>query len=204
MSKLAKLAGVVPFAHLLGIRAESENTEEDEHKKEEQAKRADWAKKAESDDERKQKEGESDEDYATRMEELDEEEEKEKAKAEDDEADAKAEEKEGGCSEEAKAERSRCAKIMAHGIKHGIAAQAGVFAFNTQMSVSASIAALNASASLAPQKRAGLSDRMSGVTIPKVKADAPASHDPNDPNASAKTLADSIIAAAAKARGEKT
>ena len=204
MSNLKKLAGVLPFAHLLGIKAESDQQDDEQKKKEDEAKRADWAKKAETDDERKQKEGESDEDYASRMEEMDEEEEKKaKSKAEEGEEEAKADEQDGSDGEEAKAERSRCAKIMAHGIKHGNAAQAGVFAFNTRMSVNAAIAALTAGASMSPAKGPGLGQRMASVSVAKVGPDAPQAHDLSDPNAKAKAVADQIIASAAKVRGEK-
>lgn len=209
MNKLTKLAGVLPFAHLLGIKAESD-TPDDEKKKEDEAKRADWAKKAESDDDRKQKDDESDEDYAKRMEKMDDEEDDEekdkaKSKAESDEGEeeARADDQDGSDGEEAKAERSRCAKIMAHGIKQGNAAQAGVFAFNTRMSVNAAVAALSAGASMTTAKQAGLASRMAAVTVAKIGPDAPQAHDPSDPNAKAKATADAIIAAAAKARGEK-
>jgi hypothetical protein len=203
MSKLTKLAGVLPFAHLLGIKAESDTPEDEDKKKEDEAKRAEWAKKAESDDDRKQKDDESDEDYATRMEKMDDEEDKAKSKADEGEEEAKADDQDGSDGEEAKAERSRCAKIMAHGIKHGNAAQAGVFAFNTRMSVNAAIAALAAGASITPAKPSGLGSRMATVQTPKVGPDASQAHDLNDPNARAKATADAIIAAAAKARGEK-
>lgn len=202
VKKMMAKAGVVPFAHLLGIHAESETNDNDEQKKKDEAKRADWAKKAETDDDRKQKDGESDDDYAQRMEEMDKEDDK-KAKGEKADDDASADEG----SEEAKAarqiERARCAKIIAHGIKNGCVNQAGVFAFDTSMSVSQAIGALSASKLDGGAKGPGLGQRMAGVNVVKVGADAPASHDPSDPQAAAKAVADRIIASAAKARGEK-
>jgi len=202
VKKMMAKAGVVPFVHLLGIHAESETNDNDEQKKKDEAKRADWAKKAETDDDRKQKDGESDDDYAQRMEEMDKEDDK-KAKGEKADDDASADEG----SEEAKAarqiERARCAKIIAHGIKNGCVNQAGVFAFDTSMSVSQAIGALSASKLDGGAKGPGLGQRMAGVNVVKVGADAPASHDPSDPQAAAKAVADRIIASAAKARGEK-
>ena len=198
-----KLAAVVPFAHLLGIRAESETDDTGEEKKKDEAKSAKWAKEAETDDERKQKDGESDDDYAKRMEKMDEEDDKKAKgeKAEDDDASAD----EG--SEEAKAarqvERARCAKIIAHGIKNGCVNQAGVFAFDTTMSVNQAIGALSASKLDGGAKGPGLGQRMATVGVVRVGADAPASHDPSDPQAASKAMADRIIASAAKARGEK-
>jgi hypothetical protein len=198
-----KLAAVVPFAHLLGIRAESETDDTDEEKKKDEAKHAKWAKAAETDDERKQKDGESDDDYAKRMEKLDEEDDKKAKgeKSEDDDASAD----EG--SEEAKAarhaERARCAKIIAHGIHNGCAKQAFVFAFDTTLSSAQAIAAMSASKLDGGAKGPGLGQRMAGVSVIKVGADVPESHDPSNPQAAAKAIADSIIASAAKARGEK-
>ncbi len=191
MSLKTKLAATVPFAHLLGIRAESDNDDKE---------RKDDARAESDDDERKQREGESDEDYAKRMKALD----------DDEDVDAEAEEgeeKAEGDDEKEKAakasERARCAKIIAHGIKHGCAEQAGVFAFDTDMSPAQAIAAMSAAASVSPQGRASLQQRMSNVRVPNVGTDGGAAPDMSDPKSAAKATADRIIAAAAKARGEK-
>lgn len=188
-----KLSAAVPFAHLLGIRAEAEDDE-----------RRDSDPLAE-DDERKQREGESDEDYARRMEELDE---KEKAEAgEDDEQAEAGDEPDGDAKDdedEPKAERARCARIIAHGIKNGCVHQAAVFAFDTSMSAAQAIAAINAARLDATAgKRGGLAGRMAGVQVPKVGADAAPAPDLSDPKVAAKVAADRIVSAAAKARGEK-
>ncbi|WP_175829711.1 hypothetical protein [Burkholderia cepacia] len=191
MSFKKTLAGAMPFAHLLSNGR---------------------AAKAE-DDERKQREGESDEDYATRMEELDEkereEEEARRAEKEREEEEARraaAEDGEDGDDETDDAkkasratERARCARIMAHGISIGQPAQAGVFAFDTKMSSKVAIAALDAGQAAAPQSRRAsgrmsLGDRMGSTTIPNPGASAVA--------AGAPSLADQIVAAGKKRRGE--
>lgn len=206
MSKfMRKMAAVVPFAHLLGVHAESETDKDDEKK--EEAKRADWAKKAESDDDRKQKDDESDDDYAKRMEKMDDDEEDDKkakkAKGEKDDDESEGMEDD---SEEAKAvrqsERARCARIIAHGIKNGCVSQAGVFAFDTSMTSTQAISALSASKLDSNANRSGLGQRMAAVKVPNVGADSPSHIDPNNPQAAAKAIADRVIAAAAKARGE--
>jgi hypothetical protein len=196
MSKLVKRLAAVPFAHLLGItRAESDQPDDKEESDEMKAKRASWAEKAEDDPDRKQREGESDDDYAKRMEEMDDEEAKAEGKdVPDDDAE----------DEETKAirrdERARCAKIIAHGIKNGCVNQAGVFAFDTSMTVAQATAALSASR-LDGKKGTSLAQRMTSVDVPVVGADAP-QPDSSSPHAQAKAVADRIIAAASRARGE--
>lgn len=196
MKLTRKLSAAVPFAHLLGIRAE---TEDDDRRD---------SDPAAEDDERKQREGESDEDYAKRMEELDE---KEQAESEKDEEQAESGDEPDGDEEEdddepkaaARAERARCARIIAHGIKHGCVHAAAVFAFDTGMSVAQAVSALNASGrDASASKRGGLGSRMAAITVPKVSADAAPAPDMSDPKAAAAATAKMIIAAAAKARGE--
>ena len=98
-----------------------------------------------------------------------------------------------------KAERARCAEIIAHGVAHGCVRQAGVFAFDTSMTAAQAIKALQASAQDGPARPNGLRDRMSAVRIPNVGADGGASAaDPNDP----KSKALAIVEAGKKRRGE--
>lgn len=209
--KLSKIASAVSFAHLLGMA--SAKAEDDEDKKDD-----DKAKRAEKDDdEDKQRADESDDDYAKRMEEKDDDEKAEEGDDEkddkDEEGDAKgkkankakrAEDDSDDDGEEAKAsaaERARCAKIIAHGVAHGCVRQAGVFAFDTNMSAAQAIKALEASAADSQSRpKAGLRDRMAGVRVPNVGADGGAGQalDPNDPKA--KALA--IVEAGKKRRGE--
>ncbi|MDA8092342.1 MAG: hypothetical protein M0T84_00255 [Betaproteobacteria bacterium] len=197
MSKLSKrLAATVPFAHLLGIRAESDETEEERKEREEkEAKRDEWQKKAEADPERKQRDDESDEDYAKRMEAMDEEED------DDDDSDldgVNKEDKEEGEKEKAarRSERARCARIVAHGIKNGCVNQAGVFAFDTNMSAAQAISALNAGR--LDGKRGGLAERMAALgPLPNPGTGPAAQADPSSPAA----FAAAAIAAADKARG---
>jgi len=161
------------------------------------------------DDERRQKEGESDDDYAKRMDDMDAAEEKEKEDArkaaeEKEKEDARRAAAEDGDDEDDESddakkaarstERARCARIMAHGINMAAARQAGVFAFDTKMSSKAAIAALNASASDSTAgRRVTLGDRMSRMETPN----------PGGSSAvAAPTLAQQIVAAGKKRRGE--
>ncbi|MEX3961033.1 hypothetical protein AB4Y42_02265 [Paraburkholderia sp. EG286B] len=206
--KLSKLASAMPFAHMLGLPAAAAPRAEEE------------------DDDRKRLDGESDDDYAKRMEEKDKEDEARKAEEEkkkdeakakgededDEEGDAKADadedeesDKRSGRAKGARQrERVRCARIMAAGIATGRVKQAGVFAFDTSLSASQAIAALNASAldqaaQPAASRSTGLRERMSGTRLPNPGADGgAAARDPNDPKA--KALA--IIEAGKKRRGE--
>lgn len=194
MSLTKKLAATVPFAHLLGIRAES-----DEPKKEDKPDAA--RAESEDDDERKQREDESDEQYAKRMEELDDKDEKAK-RAEEDKPEEDAEDDDDNAKAARTSERARCAKIIAHGIKNGCVNQAGVFAFDTGMTADQAISAMSASKlDNEASNKGGLSSRMAGLSIPRVTADAPAAGNGSDDPS--KQAADAIIRAAAKARGEK-
>lgn len=194
---IAKKLATVPFAHLLGIRAESETeeTEEERQEREEkEAKRAEWAKKAETDDDRKQREEETDEEYVSRMEEMDDE---EARRAENDGIDDDDDEGDGDEKEKAarRAERARCARIVAHGISNGCVTQAAVFAFDTNLPVSAAVAAMKAAKF---DGKGSLSGRMGTTSIPKVGADVSRTR----PEGGAAAQADAIINAAKKARGE--
>ena len=199
--KLSKLASAASFAHLLGLAAAKAEDEEDKDK----------AKRAEEDD--KQRDDESDEDYAKRMEEKDKEDEEARAEEvesdeedEDDKGDAKkakkakkAEDDGDDDGESAKAERARCAQIIAHGIAHGCVRQAGVFAFDTDMTAAQAIRALEASTADGRTRTTGLRERMTGVKVPNVGVNGGTQAlDPNDPKAKAMA----IVAAGKKRRGE--
>lgn len=177
------------------------------------------AAKAEE-NERDRRPDESEEDHAKRMEELDEKEraeeeerEKEKARKAEDERkekearargegndvdgdDADADDEVDADKKECRAvERTRCARIIAHGIRIGAVRQAGVLAFDTKLSSKAAIATLNASVADAPApapRRASLADRMSGSRVPN----------PGSGTAATLSLADQIVLAGKKRRGE--
>jgi hypothetical protein len=202
--KLSKLASAMPFAHYLGLARAEEP----------------------SDDERKQGADESDEDYTKRMEEMDEEEknarkaeeeEREKAKkakrAEDEndmdgddadmEDDEEGEKRAGRAKGARQRERIRCARILTAGIQAGRVNQACVFAFDTNLSSSAAIAAIAAADFDAPKTTAGrrpsIDERMAALNTPNPGASAGAapSADP------AQAAAARIIAAGERARGGK-
>lgn len=193
MSIAKKLAKSVPFAHMLGIRAEDESGDDREKREEDEARRAEWEKKAEDDPDRERREDESDEEYAKRMQEMDDEEEEKARRAENRRARG---DEEGGDSEEAHAERARCAQIIAFGITNNCIRQAAVFAFDTKMS--AKVAVANMKATRADGKLS-IHSRMSGVApIKPVGADGGEQLD----TSSSKSIAAAIIQAAKKARGE--
>lgn len=213
--KLSKLASAMPFAHLLGLPGSAARAEEDDDRKRLDGESDDdYAKRMEEKDEKDEKARKAEEEEKEKARKAEEEKEKEAAKAkevdDDEEGDAKADDDEddesgkraGRAKGARQRERVRCARIMAAGIKAGRVNQAGVFAFDTHMSASQAIAALDASGldqSLAP-RQSGLRERMSGVALPNVGADAGASTkaDPNDP----KVQANAIILAGKKRRGE--
>ncbi|HDR9065486.1 TPA: hypothetical protein QDA90_000741 [Burkholderia vietnamiensis] len=114
--------------------------------------------------------------------------------AEDDDGDDK---KDAKSKKAAKAERERCARILAHGFKCGQAKQAAVFAFDTGMSSAAAIAALNASGAVAERgpKASSLRDRMSSEPEPKRVE--------GKQSAGASSAAERILAAGKKRRGEQ-
>ncbi|HEV2594128.1 MAG TPA: hypothetical protein VGU01_02875 [Sphingomicrobium sp.] len=200
--KLSTIAGAVPFAHLLGLSAAKAADDKDNQ--------GDASRAEGDDDERKQRADESDDDYAKRMEEQDKKDE-EARKAEEEKKDEEAKKAEedrqkdeaaraNGSATAVVAERERCAKIVAHGIANGCVRQAGIFAFDTDMSASQAIAALSAAAEDGKNRPSGLRERMSGVRVPNVGTDggAGAAADPNDP----KAKANAIILAGKKRRGE--
>jgi len=92
-------------------------------------------------------------------------------------------------------ERARCAQIMAHGLKSGNAEQAGVFAFDTNMSAAAAISALNAAGSVSG-RGGNLKDRMAAANVTNVGAGGEGGGE----SSSLSPIAQQIIAAAARAK----
>jgi len=185
---MSKKSLVAPFASLLGLgRARAEDPSND-------------------DDERKQREDESDADYAKRMEELDDKENAARADDEDTDDEASRAESEDGDDDDKKddkekaaraQERTRCARIIAHGVKIGAVNQAGVFAFDTTMSAASAISALNAGRADAgtAAKKPSLTERMAGARTPNPGASAGGS-------GAQLTVAEQIVLAGKKRRGE--
>jgi len=200
--KLSKIAGAMSFAHLLGLA--SAKAEDDQDKKDDEK-----AKRADEEDGDAQREDESDEDYAKRMDAKEKDDEDEKAEGDDpekkddeegddDEKDVKKSKRAQDDEKVRKAERARCAEILAHGIAQGCVRQAGVFAFDADMTPSQAIKALQACAQDGTRPN-GLRERMTSVRIPNVGADGGAAAlDPTDP----KSKALAIVEAGKKRRGE--
>lgn len=92
-------------------------------------------------------------------------------------------------------ERARCAQIMAHGLKSGNAEQAGVFAFDTNMSAASAISALNAAGSVSG-RGGNLKERMAAARVPN----AGAGGDDGVESSNMSPIAQKIIAAAARAK----
>ncbi|MFZ6724701.1 hypothetical protein ACO0K2_04330 [Undibacterium sp. MH2W] len=199
-----RLSNALPFAHLLGLSAAK-------------------AQDDDQDDERKQGADESDEDYAKRMEELDkedndgdDEEDEEPAKKskkskkassddddqEDDDDSEKADDDDSAKAVKAarNSERARCAAIFASpaaGIRPDMAAH---LAFTTNMSSASAIAMLEVAAKggSATADKKSLANRMASVQTPNPGANA------GSPSANpSQALAQQILAAGKKARGEK-
>ncbi|QNB13441.1 hypothetical protein G5S35_17580 [Paraburkholderia tropica] len=189
------LAGVAPFASLLS-KARGAKAEENE---------------------RDQREGESDDEYAKRMEELDE---KEKAEQEErdkeaarargegndvDGDDADAEDDGDDETDDAKkaaraAERTRCARIIAHGIALGQPEQAATLAFDSKVSSAVAAQVLQAGKmAVAP----AAAPRASRPTLDERMAHArPMNPGNGAPAAAAPTMAEQILMAGKIRRGE--
>jgi hypothetical protein len=196
--KLKTIAGALSFAHLLGLPSNAAaKAADDEEKKDDE--------RAEDD---KQREGESDEDYAKRMEEQDDKKAKEEDEGEgdgDETNDKKSKKADDGDDDEtaSKAERARCSRIIAHGIQHNCVRQAGVFAFDTNLTAKQAIAALDASA-LDGRTGRSISSRMSNVHIANVGSGSEQQKpDMSDPKAASAAAAAMIIKAGKKRRGEE-
>lgn len=206
--KLSKLASAMPFAHYLGLSAARAEEEDEERKQREDESDEDYAKRMEEMDEEEAKaeEERKKEEEAKRAEEEERKREEEARRAEEEEDDVEAEEEdrkedkeEGKRAGRAKGarqrERIRCARILAAGIKAGRVNQACVFAFDSNLTASAAVAALNAAALDAPHQPVArgsrLSERMNSMQTPN-----PGANSGRAPSANpAKNLADRIVAA---------
>lgn len=205
-------AAALSFAHLIGLK----RAEEDEDKKARRAEEGDEDPDKKDAARADEEDGDGDENMqSNRAENGDEEEggddgdeegkKGRKAKAEDDKEDD--DEEDGDKKSKASAvriavrrERARCAQIIAHGIATGRVRQAGVLAFDSELSVKAAKTMLDAGGADQPaSKRESLTDRMAAANVPSVGADS----DTPAPAGMTK-VAVAIIAAGEKARGETT
>ncbi|NNM70179.1 MAG: hypothetical protein HKM00_09510 [Gallionella sp.] len=212
---MAKKSLTASFAHLLGIgRVVAEDQTDDEKKQGADESDEDYAKRMkkleeddqkksakakadddsqDDDDEKKQRPDESDEDYAKRMKKMEEE-------GDDAEADDTDEEMKGkGTAAAARSrERARCSAIFASSAAAARPDVAAHLAFNTTMSRKEAVGLLNSVAAGGASKGSALASRMTSIKLPIVGSDnasAPAA-------GSAASIAQQIIAAAAKARGD--
>lgn len=209
MSLKKTLAGAMPFAHLLSngsraARAEGDEREEDraegDREEDEEARRAE----REGEDDREKDDGDEEGGRKGKKARKARRADKDNNDVDGDDADAEDDENEDGAEDAddeddtakkaARArERVRCARIIAHGIKIGAVRQAGVFAFDTNMSSKAAIAALNAARADSAPRRESLSSRMAATRVPNPGAASAGG---------APTLAEQIILAGKKRRGE--
>lgn len=200
------LGSASSFAHLLGLGPRAE-ADDDKRKEEGNASAA----RAEDDDDKKRND-ESEEDYAKRMEEKkakkkaeedkQREEEARRAESEDDDAEMR------GNSPDASArrrERERCKTIFAAAFASAApelrqaVATAGALAFDTTLPRREAVALLSAMPAPSAGKHPSLAQRMRGEQIPEAGHEAETSA----PADSSKALAQQIIAAGRKARGEQ-
>lgn len=177
--------GLSRFAHLAGIVRPKAKAEGDEPEDEERKKR-----EPEAEDEKDEDEREDD----ARAEE--DEEEKDAERDEEGPEDEEPKDKDGKQAFAAgrKAERARCAAIVAAASGPEQMPLAAHLAFETDMPVKAAVGALRVAAAAVP-KRAGLADRMASVPPINVGADQ-ASDPPASKTAEAAQLASRILAAA--------
>jgi len=98
-------------------------------------------------------------------------------------------------------ERARCAKIIAHGLKNGCVNQAYTLAFDTLMTADQSITALIAAK--LDSAHPGFGQRTSMMGFAKDGADSPPLVDRINPQASAKAIANQVVAVAAQVRGKR-
>lgn len=207
-----KLAQALPFAHLLGLGARAEDdtagrrgsrAEDDERNEDD--KKGKRAEEGDDKDEKKDARRAEDDDKDERAEddEKDEKEGRRAKKAEDEDLDDEddSDEEMRGSSASAKArrrERARCAAIFgcaAAGVRPDIAAS---LAFTTTMSRREALSVLQtAAAGGAPQRQAGLADRMAAAKVPNVPGEGG-----NSNPSGRSTVANAIIAAGEKARGK--
>jgi len=208
-----KLAQALPFAHLLGLGARAEDetdgrrgsrAEDDE--RDEDDKKGKRAEEGDDKDEKKKdaRRAEDDDKDERKDDEKDDEKEARRAKkAEDEDLDDEDDSDEDmrGSSASAKArrrERARCAAIFgcaAAGVRPDIAAS---LAFTTTMSRREALSVLQtAAAGGAPQRQAGLAERMAAAKVPNVTGEGG-----NSNPSGRSTVANAIIAAGEKARGK--
>lgn len=199
MTKLAKLAGTLSFAHLLGVKAARAESSEDEDKdKKDKAKAEDDDEEAkaraadESDGDKKSDDDKQKDAKKAKAEGSDDDE----AKAEDDDTDDEdGDDDEKKPSAAVKRDRARCARIIAHGIGMDAVRQACAYAFDTNMSAKVAIATLNATRADGKQGTS-LHSRMSAQQQVAVRPEGV-----QQAQGSAGT-AQAILAAANKARGQ--
>lgn len=207
-----------PFAHLFGLapraeeddpksrkakgrRAEDEDEDPDAEEEEDETK----SKKA------KGKRAEEEQDHCAEEDDPDAEEDEDeprsrKAKgkgkrAEEEEEDPDAEEEEDepkSARAAVAADRRRCARIVAHGLKHNNVEQACVFAFDTNMSATSAISALNAAGAAGGARggRSRLQERMAAGAVKPVGSD-----DGDQTPAGMTATAAAIVRAAERAQG---
>jgi hypothetical protein len=155
-------AAASSFAHLIGRAPATAAKKAAEDKDKDRMEDDEDARRAESDDD-DEKDKDDEARKASRAESDDDEDDKDKSEKEDDDED------DDKRDDAKKAERKRCAAIVAHGIKLGQVEQAGILAFDTDLPIQAALSVLNASAAAAPRK-GGLASRMSSVSQPNVGA----------------------------------
>jgi hypothetical protein len=203
---LSAIAGGSPFAHLLGRqRAAAGNSKADEREDDEDEKKAARAEDEkddradESEDEKKDAKAAESEDDENKDEDDAGKAKGKRAKADGDDDSDEEDEDDAKASAARRRERARCAAIFAEPAAATRPDMAAYFAFGTTMPRSAAINALKAvvagHSEPAPKSRGGLSDRMAKTPSPNVGTE------PTQPTGSA-SLAQQIVAAGKKARGE--
>lgn len=193
MTMRSKLAAAMPFAHLMGLataqgrakgkvtgrRAEEDDDREAEEEEDAEPKsRKAKGKGGRAEDDDAKPDAEGDDPDAKDDEDEDEDEDPPKSRkakgkrAAEDEDDERAEEDDTAARRAVKADRQRCAAIVAHGFANGCAEQACVFAFDTNMSKSAAINALTAGSKAGGKaKGSSLAERMDAARVKPVGSD---------------------------------
>lgn len=149
------------FASLLGLKSARAESDDDEDKKKDDPDAAaaedgdEDMQRAESDDDKKK-----DDDPDARAEDGD-----------DDEDDKKKDDAKKAARSARAAERERCCRIFAHGIKAGMPELAGALAMDSDMPAAAAIATIDTQKAAGGGRRGSLAATMAGVDIPNVGAD---------------------------------
>jgi hypothetical protein len=184
---IRKVAASLPFAHLLGIKAEEEESKktraeeqdgEEEQDKDAKADDEDDMADEEDGDEKDEKKGgkkakakRAEEEGSDGGDDGDEEGKKSrKAKRADDDED----DSDKSAQAVRRRERARCSAIMAHGITSGQVRQAAILAFDTNMTSKIAIASLKASnedGATAQPRSKSLADRMTAANVQNVGSD---------------------------------